>query len=181
MKHATVLAAVAFLLAGCATARSVWQSPDDDRFNAGVRSLANGDFAEAHAHLRWVAERFANQESGRRAVLILSALELDPRNPQRRPEIGSDLAATYLRLDHREDWLAGVAQTLYLVGLELGGVEQRIERAEALPKLPGPTVTARMKSLEQERDRLTRRVNALETELAEKTRELERIRKTVKP
>lgn len=181
MRHAMVLAAVAFLVAGCATARSVWRTPDEDRFNAGVRSLANGEFAQAHTDLRWVAERFANQESGRRAILVLSALELDPRNPQRRPEIGADLAAAYLRLKNREVWLDGVAHSLYLVGLELGSVEQRIERAEALPKLPGPTVTARIKNLEQERDRLARRVNALETELAEKTRELERIRKTIKP
>lgn len=185
MRRAMVLvAAAAYMTVGCATVRSVWQTPDEDRFEAGVRALAAGDYAKAHTELRWVAQHHANEDPGQRAVLILAAVELDPRNPARRPEVGADLAAAYLRLPDRDDWLDGIAQSLYLVGLELSGVEERIERAEAqrpLPKLPGPTVSARIRNVEQERDRLSKRVTALEAELAEKERELQRIRKTIKP
>lgn len=186
MIRATVLvAAAAYMTVGCATVRSVWQTPDEDRFKAGVRALAGGDYAKAHAELRWVAQHYANEDPGQRAMLILAAVELDARNPARRPEVGADLAATYLRLPDRDDWLDGIAQSLYLVGLELGTIEERMERAEAqqriLPKFPGPTVAARIKNVEQERDRLSKRVTALEAELAEKERELQRIRKTIKP
>jgi prefoldin subunit 5 len=38
-----------------------------------------------------------------------------------------------------------------------------------------------MRAVEQERDRLARQVTALEEKLAEMDRELERIRKTIKP
>ena len=70
-----------------------------------------------------------------------------------------------------------------------GDAEDRVEKAEAaqanrpreLPKLPGPTVTARIKTVEQDRDRLAKRVTALEAQLADKDRELERIRKTIRP
>ena len=184
MTRATVLvAAVACLGVSCATVGSIWQTADEERFKAGVRALASGDFAKAHGELRPVAERRAGNDTGQRALLILSAIELDPRNPNRRPEVGADLAATYMRLPDRAEWLDGVAQTLYLVGVELGTVEERVEQARqrALPRLPGPTVSARIRTVEQERDRLAKRVSTLEAELAEKERELQRIRKTIKP
>ena len=57
-----------------------------------------------------------------------------------------------------------------------------VERANArLPSLPGPSVSARIRTAEQERDRLKTRVEALEQQLKEKEQELERIRKTIRP
>ena len=186
MRRATLLmAAVACICVGCGTFASVRGDDPKDRFTAGVRSLAAGDFAAARSDLGWVAQHYPRAEEGQRALLVLVALEADPRNPSRRIDAGAELAASYLRLPEREDWLEPMAQTLYLIGLELGVAEQRVEEAEAkkreLPKLPGPTVSARIKNVEQDRDRLAKRVTALEAELAEKDRELERIKKTIKP
>jgi hypothetical protein len=189
MRRATLLVAAAtLLLIGCATLTSVLHSSEEGRFNAGVNALANGDFTKAHAEFSWIAQHYADKSIGQRALLILAAMELDPRNPARRVNVGADLAASFLRLPEREAWVDPVAQTLYLLGLELGtaqqerAAEQREQERKSrdLPKLPGPTVTAKLESAEKERDDLAKRVAALEQQLAEKERELERIRKTIK-
>ncbi|MGQ0813761.1 MAG: hypothetical protein ACT4O1_04780 [Gemmatimonadota bacterium] len=181
MRRATVpVAALAFVVTSCATLTSVWRADHEQRFDAGVRAMTNGDYALAHQEMSWTAQHFGHKTEGQRAVLLLATMEMDPRNPGRRPEVGSDLAASYLRLPEQEDWASPMAQTLYLIGLELGAERAEAERQRELPRLPGPTVTARIRSVEQERDRLAKRVSALEEQLAEKDRELQRIRKTVR-
>jgi len=187
MRRATLLVvAVALAAAGCATIKG--RQPDrDERFRTGLQALANGDYPRARTEFSWLAEHDANQRLGQSALLVLAALEMDPRNPQRRPEVGSDLAGQFLRLPERDAWIDPVAQTLYLLGIELGMAEERAQQeaqerpGRELPKLPGPTVTARIKTVEQERDKLAKRVATLEEQLAQKDRELERIRKTIKP
>ena len=187
MKRAALLISVATgLLMGCATLTSPLRSKQEDRFKAGMQALSHGDYVAARSELAWVAEHYANGTLGQRALLILAAIEMDPRNPLRRSDVGADLVGSFLRLPERDSWVDPVAQTLYLQGLEMGAAEERAERAErdaerALPKLPGPTVSARIKAIEQDRDRLAKRVTALEAQLADKERELERIRKTIKP
>lgn len=183
MRHASLLVvAVAGLAVGCATLSSPWRSPEEDRFEAGVRALTDRNYEKAHSDLSWVAQHYGHEKAGQRALIVLAALEMDPRNPGRRNEVGADVAASYLRLPDRDAWLDPVAQTLYLMGLEMGNAEERtVSQAQPLPTLPGPTVNARIKVVEQERDRLAKRVAALEEQLAQKDRELERIRKTIKP
>lgn len=191
MRRAAILAAlVVATLGGCATF-SARRDGNNARFDAGIKALQNGDYSTAEKNLSIVAEQAPDKEIGQRALLTLAALHMDPRNGARKPELGAELAARFLRLPERDDWVDPVAQTLYLLGLELGEAEQRAERAEQaqqeaqrtreLPKLPGPTVTARIKAIEQERDRLAKRVATLEDQLAQSQRELERIRKTIKP
>lgn len=176
------------LVAGCSTFSSLLRSKEHSRFESGIEALAAGDYAAAHEDLAWVAERFANQTDGQRAVVVLAVMELDPRNPARRTDVGTDLAATYLQLPDREAWVDPVARTIYLLGLELGAAEERAQRAERaaesprqLPTLPGPSVTARLRSVEQERDRLAKRVTELETQVAAQEQEIQRIRRTIKP
>lgn len=183
MRRTTVLvAAVACMVTSCATAASIWSSKSADRFEAGVRALKGGNYSAAHGDLAWVAQNYQHETVGQRALLLLAGLELDPRNPNRRPEIGADLAAGYLRVPGREEWTDPLASTLYLLGTELGVRDSTPpDKAAEMPKLPGPTVNARIKSIEQEREKLAKRVTALEQELAEKDREIERIKKTIKP
>lgn len=183
-----LVVAAASVVMGCASLASLAQSDERVRFDSGIKALAAGDYVAAHRDLAWVAERFAHEDDGQRAILVLAAMELDPRNPARRPDSGSDLAGTFLALPDRDGWIDPVAQTLYLLGLELGAAEERAQRAERavelqrqLPILPGPSVTTRIRTVEQERDRLAKQVTTLEEKLAEKDRELERIRKTIKP
>jgi hypothetical protein len=183
-----LVGAVASLAMGCASLATLARPEGHTRFESGIKALAEGDYAAAHQDLSWVAERFAHEDEGQRAVLVLAAMELDPRNPARRLDAGSDLAGTFLQLPDRDGWIDPLAQTLYLLGLELGAAEERAQRAERavelqrqLPVLPGPSVTSRIRTVEQERDRLARQVTELEGRLAEMDRELQRIRKTIKP
>lgn len=181
--------AVAGLLVGCATLKAPLESQGEKRFEEALAALERGDYRTAHEGLSWVAQNDADDEHGREALLALAAIELDPRNPGRRIARGADVAASYLGLPEREPWTNPLAQTLYLLGLELGAAEERVEKAEReaeraaarLPTLPGPSVSARIRTIEQERDRLGKRVETLEKQLGEKEQELERIKKTIRP
>jgi hypothetical protein len=180
--------ALTCLLVGCATLKAPFESRAEERFEHALEALGRGDYRTAHEGLSWVVQYHSKEELGQQATLILAALELDPRNPGRRIGVGTDVAATYLREADEPDWTQPIAQTLYLLGLELGAAEERAEKAEReaeravsrLPALPGPSVSARIRTVEQERDRLGRRVETLEKQLAEKDQELQRIKKTIR-
>jgi hypothetical protein len=182
--------AVAGLLVGCATLKAPLESRGEQRFEEALAALGRGDYRSAHEGFTWVAQNERDDDHGQHALLILAALELDPRNPERRIAQGADVAASYLGVpDKEENWTVPVAQTLYLLGLELGAAEERVEKAEReaeraaarLPSLPGPSVAARIRALDQERERLSKRVSDLEKQLQEKETELERIKKTIRP
>ena len=181
--------AIASLLVGCATLKAPLETRGEKRFEDGLAALGRGDYRVAHENLAWVAQHYGREAYGQQALLTLAAMEMDPRNPARRINVGTDVAAGYLRLPEKALWTQPVAQTLYLLGLELGAAEERAERAERevertpakLPNLPGPSVTSKLRTVEQERDRLARRVDTLEKQLAEKEQELERIKKTIRP
>jgi hypothetical protein len=182
--------------AACATVGSVFERERQTHFDTGVRALKAGDYATASENLGWVAQQNANDELGQQALLMVAALEMDPRNPQRRLPLGSDLAGSYLKLSRAPIWTTPVAETLYLLAVELGAAEDRAaqaqadrEQAENRLRLPenSPTVTSRLRSLSEEKDKLAKRVTQLEEQvadrekkLAEKDKELERIRKTLK-
>ncbi len=190
MKRRSIWAvAFAGLLLGCATLKGPLESRGEKRLEEALEALARGDYRTAHEGLSWVAEHDADDRHGQQAVLTLAALEMDPRNPARRIAVGADVAATYLRMSETPAWTLPVAQTFYLLGLELGSAEDRVERAEReaeraaarLPALPGPSVAARIRAIEQERDRLAKRVTDLEKQLSEQEQELQRIKKTIRP
>jgi len=188
----------------CATVGSPFRDRGQQRYEQGLAALTAGDYATANEHLGWVAEQFPDEEVGRQALLLTSALEMDPRNPSRRLALGSDLAAGYMRLKNAPTWTQPLAQTLYVLSLELGAAEEKVAQAEAqkqqaerqaamvstaLPKLPqnAATVPARIRDLQEARDKLAKKVDQLEALVAERDRklkeqeaELERIKKTVK-
>src|SRR5688500_11973887 len=192
---------LALALPACATFDTVLGSKADDQFENGIVALQRGDFESASKSLSWVIERHRDEPVGQQALLVVSALEMDPRNPSRRLALGADLAGAYLQNKNRPEWSRPVAQTLYLLALEMGATEERLAEAEAekreaerkveigLPSLPttSSTVPARLRALSDERDKLARRVELLESQVAdrdkkldEKEKELERIRKTLK-
>lgn len=199
--RALAVGVLTLAITACATVGSLFEQNGEDRFAAGMSALESGDYANANLQLGWVAEHYPNEEIGKRALLIVSALELDPRNPTRRVALGSELAAAYLKRPSIPDWTAPMAQTLYLLGLELGATEEKVAQAEAdkalaerrlnenLPKLPNSATPwpTRLRQSKEEQDRLAKRVEQLEAQLAdrekklaEKEKELERIRKTLK-
>ncbi|MGH7551671.1 MAG: hypothetical protein ACREMQ_01420 [Longimicrobiales bacterium] len=187
----TVLAAG---ITGCGLIRFTGEPTPDERLNLGVAALAQRDLPRAQEQLHWLYTNQWNKPVGRRAQLVAAAAELDPRHPDRRLWVGADMAARLLNPPAGETWLEPVAETLYLLSLELGANEERIARAEAardsaaaLPKLPGPSFLAQLQEVRAERDSLKRRSHSLEQalaakekELKDKEQELERIRKTLK-
>ena len=191
MKRVAVLAAAVTVLSGCAALSRGGPDESERRLAQGLEALDHGNYAESFEHLSWVAARHPNDVLGQRALLALGAADLDPRNPGRRIGIGAELVGRYLAYSDTPEWVRPVAQTLYLLGQELGAAEERVaaavedkERAEAradLPSYSGTPVPARIRALTEERDRLKGRVAQLEKELAEKKQELERLRKTLRP
>ena len=177
--------AMTALTLGCATLGASLESRGEKRLNDGLEALAREDYGTAYQHLAWVARHYGHEKSGQRALLTLAALEIDPRNPGRRISIGTQLAGEYLRLPETSSWTQPIAKTLYLLGLEMAATDSAAEQRTAnqqarLPSLPGPSVSARIRAAEQERDRMARRVETLEKQLAAKEQELERIRKTIR-
>jgi hypothetical protein len=205
MRFSALAAGVlALALSACATLDQVIGGDGSNRFDAGLAALRAGDYIAAHENLAWVAENKPGETEGRQALLIISAMEMDPRNPMRRLSVGSDLVVSYMNHPDKDRWTDPIAQTMYLLAVELGGAEDKVAQAEAekreaerqaeevqnvLPRLPqaSATVPARIKAVSDERDRLAKKVDQLEAavaerdkKLAEKEKELERIKKTLK-
>jgi hypothetical protein len=196
--------ALVIVLPACATFGSYFDSRADQRLAVGLAAAQRGDYVTANEELGWVVERYGDQEIGQQALLAVAAVEMDPRNPQRRLPLGADLIESYLRLETQPDWVVPVAQTLYLMSMEMGAADERVAQAEVgkqeaerriqeverdLPKLPDPnaTVSERLRAIRDERDRAQKKVEQLEVQLAERDKklvetekELERIRKTLK-
>lgn len=104
-------------------------------FAVGASALKEADFGAAVRHLATVAAICPVDGSGRRAMLMLAAAELDPRNRARRPNVAAELAAFQLARPHEEDaWVAPLAAELYVLALDYG--------ADSIPRgrVPGALV-----------------------------------------
>jgi hypothetical protein len=192
------------LLPACATLSTYFDSRADQRLAVGIAAFQRGDYVTANEELGWVVERYGSEEIGRQALLAVAAVEMDPRNPQRRLALGAELIGSYLRLEEQPEWVVPAAQTLYLMSMEMGAAEERVAQAQAekqeverrieevdrdLPQLPdkSATISARLRALKTDHDRLSKKIEQLETQLADRDKklvetekELERIRKTLK-
>lgn len=91
------------------------------QFDRALGELADARFGAAEEALASVRERCGDAPLGRQALLLTAALELDPRNPDRRLDLGTELAGRYLQLPEQEGWIRPTASSLYLLGRELGG------------------------------------------------------------
>lgn len=108
-------------IAGCASLRT-GGDPEEarDRLAEAAAELERGDFRSAYPELSWIYSRCPHAVQGREALLLMAASELDPRNDARRVDVASALSAEYLALPAAPPLRRPIAQTLYLLGLELG-------------------------------------------------------------
>jgi hypothetical protein len=196
MRRALLLALLVAGVTGCAAfGNGAEPEPEPERrLQMGLEALAQRDYSRAQEHLDWVYRTHWREPIGQQALLVLIAAEMDPRNTTRRLWASADMSARLLGIEPAPGWMDPLAETLYLLALELGANEERIARAQAaldsaqtLPKFTGQSYPAQVQALRTERDSLQRRLEALSTEreamdkeLKEKTAELERIRKTVR-
>ncbi|HEX6939712.1 MAG TPA: hypothetical protein VF158_09900 [Longimicrobiales bacterium] len=121
---------VGSVAAGCAALRLDREPDPAERLAEGLAALERGDYRGAYEPLSWVYTRYAGEAIGQQALLVLAAAEMDPRNPSRRLAVGAELAGRYLRMRGIAPWTEPVAETMYLLALELGAAEQRAAEAE---------------------------------------------------
>ena len=210
MKRAAVAIALFTAgIAGCATLRGERGPSPGEGLRLGLATLAEGDYARARPLLERVYLEHGREPEGRQALLAIAAAELDARNPERRLGVGAELAGRYLSTDSVPAWAVPVAESLYLLAVELGGRDTLLapatENRQAAPQAPRSgergrlslprsevaSVPERIRRLtaahDQEREELQKRVAALEQRLAASDKELkdaqselERIRQTLK-
>jgi hypothetical protein len=89
-------------------------------YMVGVVRLADGDFASAEQAFRESASFCESGREGRRALLFLSLLALDPRNPHADPDSAAMMAARVLFLPGTDPSEALEAEGLYVVALDRG-------------------------------------------------------------
>lgn len=202
MKRAAVcIALLSAGIAGCAALRPEQENGAESDLERGLSALAAQDFATARTVLDRVYRLHWQERLGQSALLALTAAEIDPRNNERRLSVASDLAARYLNVPGTMQWTVPVAESLYLLAIELGAQEDSLQQAQAdrrqaeaearrlrtLPRSQRESVPTRIRRLENERNEVQRRLRdteqrlaAREKELRDAQQELERIRKTIK-
>ena len=199
IRAAVCIALLSAGIAGCALLRPEPQERDPaEDLELGLEAMAAQDFGRARTLLDRVYRLHWQESVGQHALLVLAAAEIDPRNNERRLAVASDLAGRYLNVPEPPRWTIPLAESLYLLAVELGAQEEQLERAEAeraraeralrnLPQSQRETVPARLRRLANERDELQRRLTQAEQRLATREKELrdaqqelERIRKTIK-
>ena len=120
-RQLTIFAA-ALVIGGCAALTP--DRPEDrdarHRLDRGLSALEAGAYAEAYDDLAWVYSRCPGQETGSRALMALAALELDPRNRQARPAVGSQFLAEAIQDPGAPRWARPLTETGFLTALALG-------------------------------------------------------------
>jgi hypothetical protein len=194
-----LLVLIALGSAGCA---AVFRGGGPDprvQLQEGVAAVEARQFLRARGLLEPLYYEDPSGSVGQQALLVLIAAELDNRNADRRLWAAADMASRLLSQEQVESWMVPVAETYYLLAMELGAAEQRIAEAESaraaaetrartLPTLTRESVPARIGRVSAERDQARRRAEQAEQQLAERDRELlqtrqelDRIRRTIRP
>jgi uncharacterized protein YceK len=207
MRRAALLIVICTaVVGGCATVLAHGDRPDPySRLEAGVQALDAREYARARSLLEPLYLEFWSEPLGQRAMLALISIDLDSRNANRSLWAAAEGAARLLNVPEPEPWIVPVAETYYLLAIELGAQEERLaeadlavaqaearaQRAESgrfLPQSARETVPMRISRLETEKSALQRRVTQLEEQLGESSvalretrQELERIKRTIKP
>jgi exonuclease VII small subunit len=173
------------LLPGCAwlSGGLPLPSPAPTPYQRAMDLLERESYGAADTELRQIAASCENGEDGRRALVLLPTLWLEPRNAMAKPDSGAVLAARVLYLPDADPAERFLARTLYVLALELGAdpyvrpalvdapdaLALRFSDCEApVPRTPAPlpilgreSLTATVARLERERDALDARAAEL--------------------
>jgi len=137
--------------------------PDQERFQVALLAAGHGALDEAAAELRHLASRCESGPWGQEALLLLAALELSPGNPEGSPDAAAAILARYYQLSTVPARSLALAETMYLLALDLGAdpvgdpfapseatseIAYRFDNCQGsteplairlLPELPGPS------------------------------------------
>jgi hypothetical protein len=120
-RHAgLIILVMAFSMTGCSLLKGKPGPPVSEPYRLGLLRLADGDFAGADRAFRESASRCESGREGRRALLFLSFLAQDPRNPEAQPDSAALLAARFLNLPNKTPDEALEAEALYVAALDRG-------------------------------------------------------------
>lgn len=175
----------------CATPRAPAPPAPGDQLDHALELLRAARYPDAKQALAELAASDPTTPEGRLALLAMAAIEIDPRNPDRHPEVGASLAAAHLRHAPDDPLTTTVAEVLGLVARELDAVARAVNAHKAsgddlptgialeledstLPPLPATRILISIRDLSRERAHLTGRVRELEVEL-------DRIRRVLSP
>ena len=89
--------------------------------DTGALALRRGEFDGARQALVEVRRTCGEARLGRQALLLLAALEADPRNPSADPARAAALAGHWLTRPETFPWTRPIAETIYLQALRAGG------------------------------------------------------------
>jgi hypothetical protein len=172
------------ILAGCVQPRTDTPTPEPT-LSHGLDALRTGDHASAMGEFALLAALYPGTRTGEQARLLAASIELDPRNPQRRLDVGAAILSDAIAAASDSSDSRPLAETLYLLALDLGA--QPPEPDESLPAFPGTTLASRVRALLDELEQRRHEIERLQQELKQKdqeiqklSNELERIRKTLK-
>lgn len=187
--------ALALFMTGCSLLKSKPAPPPSGPYYTGLQHLAEGDFGEADLAFRESASRCESGTEGRRSLLFLSFLALDPRNPDAQPDSAALMAARVLNLPNKTPEETMEAEALYVTALDrgadpdlrldpatpgfavrFGGCDQpfppRVTRP--LPTLASPTASI-LESSAGERGTLEEENQALRTKVQEQAMTVEEL------
>ncbi len=123
-KRVAVSIATALSAGACATApASDAEPPPAERLTTGLAALESSEYGDAYDNLILVRSVCGDAPLGQQALLVLAAAELDPRNPERQLELAREFAAHYLSLPNRAAWAEPLAESLYLLSMEMGAAD----------------------------------------------------------
>jgi hypothetical protein len=182
------------------------EASGESRFRLAVRHIESDELEAAARELAELAERCESGPWGRNAILMLAALELNPHNASGSPSAGARLAARYLQVPGASAGSLAVAETLYLLAVDLGAepvadpfenATDAVETALAfedcdairetvvareIPRHPGPATTrGALVRASAQRDSLAAVADSLTARAAELEAELDRIRRLLVP
>ena len=118
--QAIAIAGLLTLVSGCASS-GAHRVASAGGLDAGALALRHGEFGRAREALVEVRRTCGEARLGRQAVLLIAALEADPRNPSGDPDRAAALAGHWLTRPETFPWTRPVAETIYLHALRAGG------------------------------------------------------------
>jgi hypothetical protein len=131
-RRAALMGALA-LIGACATLRGAPSEPDPNiRLGRGLAALDSADFHVAYDVLSSLYAQYQDRPVGREALLALAAVAVDPRNPDRRLDVGANLLQRYFADGDVAPAEAPALRALYLLTLELGARDYDAVRLAAL-------------------------------------------------
>jgi hypothetical protein len=117
-----LLAALIIALGGCAALmpRPPAERDATVRLDRGLTAYDAVRYQEAREELTWVYRHCPGRQAGSQALAALAALELDPRNRDARPAVGTELLGRLIQDPAVPQWSRPLVETGFLVSLALG-------------------------------------------------------------